>query len=134
LIDSPEEFLRLIDSADSDERRLAVTHHVPEALWNELLERYPERAEAVALNKNLPDDVLRTLAKNDDPRVRFHVAMKRRLPADLWQPLAVDADESVRHRVALNPKAPEEIVALLANDEATLVRQAALRRVGDVPA
>jgi hypothetical protein len=87
----------------------------------------------VAQNKTVPVSILRILAADSDPNVRYVVASKRKLTPDLLTRLSHDADESVRLRVAWNPKCPVEILETLAeSDPWSEVRTKAARRLSEI--
>ena len=115
-IPTAEAFVRL-RTGDSEAQRRAAWSPAPEAVWFEVIERFPEMRFWVAQNKTVPLAVLRHLARDDDPQVRHMVASKRKLDRELFELLAGDADESVRRRLALNPGLPADIRERLAAGE-----------------
>jgi hypothetical protein len=124
-----EQIASIAESPNSQVQRQIVWLEAPADAWQELIRGRPELRRAVALNKQLPAEVLAELAGDDDVNLRVDIAMKRRLPRELFLLLANDADESVRHRVAFNAKTPIDIVRLLAEDSSTLVSTEARRRL-----
>jgi hypothetical protein len=129
MITSAEEFMQLRLSAEPDEYRRAATEEAPEAVWLDLIERFPEMREWAALNKTLPENVLWKLVRDEDRRVRFQVAMRRRLTEDMFSVLASDEDDGVRSRVCWNKRAPQPILERLAKDNSPMVAEAARRRL-----
>lgn len=124
-----EQIVSIAESPDPRVRRQIVSLDAPADVWRALLSSRPELRRAVALNKQLPAQVLADSAGDEDANVRIDVAMKRRLPPELHLLLANDADESVRHRVAFNPKTPIDVIRRLADDPSTLVSTEARRRL-----
>lgn len=126
--ESAADYFAAMDSDDHQVRRSAVTGTAEAELWEAALREYPDRRGAVALNKNLPDEILDALARDDDPRVRRLTAQKRRLSEAAFNSLARDLDEGVRLVLAKNPKLPDQIRDLLLQDEWSEVRDAASGR------
>ena len=116
MIESAEEFVALCESQDPEAitRSMRDTAHL--AVWMEVINRYRERHLDVAQNQSVPVEILRILARVENPTVRAVVAEKRRIPKDLFQMLATDSDPLVRQRIAGNSKTPTEILDQLAND------------------
>jgi hypothetical protein len=94
-------------------------------IWLEVIAAYPEMRKWVAHNKTAPAVVLETLARDQDPAVRWEVAGKRKLDPAVLRMLADDEDDSVRVRVARHRRTEAEILSALANDESWVVREAA---------
>lgn len=114
MIKTAQEFLRLVDSEDKADRWRARIDEAAEELWSEVLMIAPDYVGSVALNKRLPDAILRVLATDPNDRIRGIVAMKRRLPSDVFQMLADDASELVRITIAKNPRTPTSALRKLA--------------------
>ncbi len=125
MIESAEEFVRLRESEDPDEYQRAAHEPASEAVWFEVVERYPEMRKWVAHNKTVPLSVLAVLASDPDSDVRDMVAMKRKVGPELLSRLAGDSHEGVRQSVATNAKTPREILERLANDPDEDIREAA---------
>jgi hypothetical protein len=83
----------------------------------------------VAHNKTVPLEILRVLAADSDPSVRYAVAFKRKLDDAMFEALAADGDEEVRQRVAYNPKAPISVLERLAADASAFVSVVAAERL-----
>jgi hypothetical protein len=112
--------------ADQRNRTAAVRQlNVSSAIWLQILTQRPDLCRVLALNKNLPADVLEKLAQSDDWRVRLDVAMKRAAPPQVLEALASDPDEAVRAAVAHNRKTPIHLLRNLSSDRETLVQDAA---------
>jgi hypothetical protein len=115
-IRSASEYIRLRQSEVPNEYNRAATESAPLAVWDEVIDEFPEMRFWVAQNKSIPFEVLKRLARDSDPRVRWMVASKRKLDPETMKLLARDEDESVRAAVARNKKAPREVLELLRDD------------------
>ncbi|ROR45718.1 hypothetical protein EDD39_3962 [Kitasatospora cineracea] len=71
---------------------------------------------ALARNRHLPPDAVRTLAADPDPEVRRLIARHPALVPDLMADLAADADPDVRHRLAGHPALTPALIDALAAD------------------
>ena len=129
MIDSAEEFIRLRQSDEPADYCRATDDTATESVWLDLIERYPEMREWVALNKKLPESVLWRLVRDQNPRVRWEVANRHQLTAEMFAELAKDSDEGVRARVCWNKRAPQQVVKQLALDASRLVAEAASHRI-----
>ena len=127
-IESAADYFAGMESDDHQVRRSAVTGEAGAELWEAALREYPDRRGAVALNKNLPTEILDALARDDDPRIRRLIAQKRRLSEASFNLLARDGDEGVRLVLARNPKLPNVVREVLLQDEWSEVREAAAGR------
>lgn len=120
MIRSAQEFVELRTRNDA-----RATHdEAPEFVWLEVIRRYPDFKEWVVHNKSVPPSILRLLARDPDPRVRFSVAAKNKCSPEILELLATDTDESVRARVARNKKAPAHVLESLRDDPSPLVTEA----------
>jgi hypothetical protein len=124
-IESAEDYFAGMYSDDHEVRRSAVTGEAEAEVWEAALRDYPDRHGAVALNKNLPVEILDALARDNDPRIRRLIAQKRGLSEATFNLLARDADEGVRLVLARNPKLPDSVRRVLLQDEWSEVRDAA---------
>jgi hypothetical protein len=79
----------------------------------------------VAKHRNLPQTLLRRLARDDDWRVRQAIAAHMRTPPKVLQSLAKDSDRDVREAVARNSQTPAESLEHLLADNNDAVRLAA---------
>lgn len=125
--------LQLLARSPNEKVRFAVAgnKHLPaEALRTLALdEAWPVR-EATAENLHTPAEVLRDLALDDEAEVRSAVAWNPETSADVLQMLALDdEDEWVRETAAGNEHLPAEILRTLARDEAWRVRIAVASQV-----
>jgi hypothetical protein len=112
-------------SHDRLEYSRAATENVESPqIWLNVIARYPEMSAWVALNKTVPEDVLRQLSRSEDPAVRAVVAQKRKCPEDVMLALASDINETVRLTIALNPKATASVLIRLENDPWHQIREA----------
>jgi hypothetical protein len=87
-IESAEDYFAGMYSDDHEVRRSAVTGEAEAEVWEAALRDYPDRHGAVALNKNLPVEILDALARDNDPRIRRLIAQKRRLSEATFNLLA----------------------------------------------
>ena len=131
MIESAEEFVRLRTSEDPADYHRAAHEEAPLAVWEAVIEGWPEMREWVAHNKTVPIEILERLADDVDPKVRFVVATKRKLSEELFAKLAEDPDEGVRSRIAYNAKVPLEVAQRLTRDPSTIVSDAASRHLSD---
>ena len=129
MITSAEEFVRLRLSESAEDYGRAGSEDAPASVWLDVVARFPEMREWVAHNKTVPLDILESLARDEDARVRAGVAAKRKLSVALFERLSRDNDEAVRHQLACNAKAPEHVMQHLSVDPVELVRNAALKRL-----
>lgn len=129
MIESVEGYVSLVEHADSDARRTAITLVASEAIWNQVLDERPELAADVAMNKHLPNSVIDRLIVNECSRARSLVAMKRALTDEQFRKLAIDDDESVRNMIANNKKIPLKILEQLKDDECRMVSQSAKEKL-----
>ncbi len=91
----------------------------------------PQFRALVAQNKTSPDEVLRVLAADDDPDVRFWVAMRRAAGKSdsIARLLVSDANPRIRAAIARNPKLSVELLRELTHDDDEWVRTEALGRL-----
>ncbi|MBX3118605.1 MAG: hypothetical protein KF784_06040 [Fimbriimonadaceae bacterium] len=132
ILKDAEEFKRLRESQVSEEFLRAAHGTASEEVWLDVIHRYPELREWVAHNKTVPISILKILAKDSEPRVRFSVAVKRKLTPDLFCELAADEDEGVRQGIVYNPKVPKAILEQLTNDSVSLIREVAKSRLAEM--
>ena len=71
--------------------------------------RFPDMRKWVAHNKTIPLEILRELATDEDPHVRWMVAAKRKLDRPLFKLLLLDSDYGVIDRLVFNAKTPADI-------------------------
>lgn len=131
MITSAEEFVALRTSDDQDRYLQAAHDTAPEAVWLDVITRFPDMREWVAHNKTVPLSILVILANDTDSRVRDMVAMKRKAGPVLLEKLARDPDGGARHSVACNRKTPVSVLHILAHDQETFIAETAKRRLSD---
>lgn len=129
MITSAEEFVALRTSENPEEYSRAATEAASLAVWADVNARFPAFRRWVAHNKTIPDEVIRDLARDEDPDVRRMIASKRKTPADVLTMLAHDPDASVRARVACNAKVPTSLLVVLSSDPEPIVREATRDRL-----
>ena len=132
MIESADEFQRLRTSEDPAEYRRAAYEEATEAVWLDVIARFPEMRVWVAHNKTVPLSILHVLAGDEDRRVRSMVALKRKLDIELFTRLARDQDDSVRSTIAANPKIPHEVLVILSRDAEPFVADKAAARLRKV--
>jgi len=131
MITTPEEFLNLAHLDDDQSRQRLRSETAAESVWESIVSKYPQLKRAVTLNKNLPENILRMLAKDPDPLIRTDIAMKRALPEDIFVLLTDDPDEVVRARIAWNKKTPRNLLLKLAADASQLVSEPAKKQIAE---
>lgn len=129
MITSADEFAKLRTSESPEEQRQAAYDTAPMHVWRDVIERYPDLREWVALNKTIPLEILAELADDPDVTVRSTVAQKRKLSLELMRKLAKDPHEAVRHSIAYNRSTPPDVLELLVNDPWPAVRERVLSRL-----
>jgi hypothetical protein len=129
MMDSAEEFVKLRTSIRQEDYLRAATDAAPIEVWTDVIQKFPDMREWVAHNKTVPIAVLRILASDPNPRVRFAVAMKNKLPRDLMALLADDVEDAVRQRIACNKNVDLEILQRLATDQSEVVSSSARSRL-----
>lgn len=115
MINSAEEFKRLRESLVEEEYHRAAHDEASEAVWYDVIEKYPEMKTWVVHNKTVPLSILDFLAGDPNPDIRSDVARKRKLSRDLFVLLSNDSNVSVLFALANNPKIPRDIFHNLAN-------------------
>lgn len=129
MIESAREFIRLRSSENMDEYLRAANESATEEVWLEVIREYPEMKEWVAHNKTTSQRILKFLAEDSDPKVRWMVATRRSAGEEILRKLAYDPDETVRARVASNPKVSSDILLELLNDQWERVVEIAKKRL-----
>jgi hypothetical protein len=129
VIETAAEFIKLSSSDVYEEYTRAAHEEAPLAVWEQVIEEFPEYRFWVAHNKTVPVEILRILSADPDRRVRDMVAMKRKLPEELQLILARDSDDGVRMGLACNRKATEATLGILASDSCEDVREKAASRL-----
>lgn len=117
MIESAEEFVRLRTSDNPNEYHRAAWEEANDAVWLDVIKRFPEMIEWVAHNKTISEEIIRILAIGSSRRVLEILARKARTPTDLLFKLAQHEDETIRMSVARNKKVPKEILESLLGDE-----------------
>ena len=129
MITSAEEFVFLREHEDPESYRRAATEDAPEAVWEAVIETYPEMRFWVIHNKTVPLTILKRLARDSAVCIRAAVADKRKLDRELFDLLSKDVDESVRQRIAYNKKTPLDVLEQLSTDTSDLVASVAKDRL-----
>jgi hypothetical protein len=129
-ISTAQEYIHLIDVGDPEGQDQLRNGIATEEVWLEIIGERPDLARTISHNKNLPLSIIRILATNPDPTIRYFIARKRFLPGDLFEQLSTDQDESVRESVAWNKQTPREVLERLLADESPIVSERARERLG----
>lgn len=111
---------------------LAQNNH----LWDEEYFHRPLRREVLS-HHNIPIEILKKLASNDDDWVRIGIGYNPNTPTEILRQLADDKDKYVRLSVATNLNTSEAVLLKLAEDKNRGVKNRALeslrkRRIGVV--
>lgn len=125
IVNTIEEFEAV--RAEHDSRTFRV--QIPDRLAMEIVADYPEHREALASNKTISEPVIRALAVDEDPDVRWRISHKRATPPDVQIELAADSSEDVRIGICRNPKVPREALEILAEDAVDWIREEAQERL-----
>lgn len=115
MIQTAEEFRQLRLSTNEQDNIRASSDGAPDAVWREIISRWPDMKFWVAHNRTVPFEILDVLSRDSDPRVRARVAMRRSLPEDVRSRLARDSDTSVAAAVIENKTTPPSLLETLAN-------------------
>ncbi|HCT78361.1 MAG TPA: hypothetical protein DGG94_19715 [Micromonosporaceae bacterium] len=129
MIETVQEFIRLVNSADSADRKRAAWEEAQSSVWLTLIENHPEMRFWVAHNRTVPDDVLRKLASDLDWRVRDRIATKNACPSQILELLSHDENEAVASTVAGHPNTPTSALQGLERHPSGNVREKASRQL-----
>ena len=129
MIKTAEDFVRLRTSEAVEDYHRAAREQASEAVWIDVIQRFPDMRSWVAHNKTVPVSILALLATDEDEHIRCFVAQRRKLTLDLFESLAIDPSSSVRQRLACNAKTPRWILERLIHDDDKFVAEAAARRI-----
>jgi hypothetical protein len=129
MIRTAEEFVELRCSEDPELYWRAAHEAASEAVWLDVIQRYPDMKFWVAQNKTVPLSILERLLDDPDDNVRCMVASKRKATPEMLARLAADPHESVRFRVAANRSTPRWVLEKLTNDPWYRVAEVARQRL-----
>lgn len=129
MIESANEFIRLVSSEDPGDRRRAAWEDAPVSVWRSVVENYDEMRFWVAHNRTVPPEILRILVNDDDWRVRDRVASKRRCPPEILALLSEDSHDAVLSTVAGHPNTPTDVLVRLSGHSWSGVRDKAQRQL-----
>lgn len=130
---SADEFARVhAQDRYSMEAILSQGRSAPEALWREVIRRYPELADAVAGNRTIPAAIRLTLARHPSVEARRAIAGRPDVDEPLLEELAGDPEPRVRAAAAFNPITPDRLRERLSADEVQLVADVAQRRTLEI--
>jgi hypothetical protein len=132
MIKTAEEFVQLRCSDDPELYKRAAQDSAPENIWHEIIDRFPEMRQWVAVNKTVPLSILAVLINDSGSEVRHAVAMKRKLDLSMFKQLANDSNESVRLAVALNKSTPIDVLKEMVNDDWDRIVEVVYKRINIV--
>lgn len=115
-IKSAEHFIKLRESENPEEYRLATWGEATEHVWFDIIDRHPAMRRWVAQNKTISPEILATLAADPDVRVRYAVLATLDLHPDVLSVLAKDSDASIRRGVISHAQLPIEALKALCDD------------------
>jgi len=105
---------------------------IPDELAMEIVEYYPKHREDLARNKTISESIIRLLAVDEDPQVRWRISHKRATPPDVQIALARDSFDSARLGICRNPKVPREALEILVQDEEDWIAERAQKRLDEL--
>lgn len=115
-IESAEHFIKLRESEEPEEYRIATWGEATEQIWFDLIDRHPAMRRWVAQNKTISPEILATLAADPDVRVRYAVLATLNLHSDVLRVLAKDSDAGIRRGVISHTQLPLEVLKSLCDD------------------
>ena len=129
MILSAEEFVRLRESEDPSEYIRSGVDTAELSVWLDIIYKHPEMKVWVARNRTVPPEVIRLLAKDNDPLVSGSISRKYPLEDDLYHDLSRDIDEGIRAGLTYNKKIPIDILKYMSeNDSSEFVKEVALEK------
>jgi len=106
MIKSPEEFINLRNSENSEDQFRASNDFAEIQVWLNVIHDYPEYKVWVIKNKNIQIEILEYLSKDIEENVRSAVARKRKINENIFLRLSTDTNEDVRYALMCNTKLP----------------------------
>ncbi len=106
MIETVDEFIRLVESDDPAERRRAAWEGAGFGVWMTLVADHPEMRFWVAHNRTITSEVMQALVSDEDWRVRYRIATKNSCPSDILEILSHDSHDAVASAVAGHPNTP----------------------------
>ena len=104
-------------------RKIALRTDLPEDMIRKLADDEDEYVRSNISNaRNLPEDIVRKFANDNIPTVRISIANNSNLSEDLIRKLAEDTDGRVRKVIAKHPSLPEDLIRKLAEDREEWVK------------
>lgn len=131
MIETVDEFIRLVESDDPVDRRRAAWEGTNLGVWMTLITHHPEMHFWVAHNRTIPSEVMRELASDDDWRVRDRIATKNSCPSEILEILSHDSHDAVASAVAGHPNTPSSALRRLAEYPWSQVRNRAIQQLAD---
>lgn len=131
MIETVDEFIRLVESDDPAERRRAAWEGADLRVWMTLVADHPEMRFWVAHNRTIPSEVMQELASDEDWRVRDRIATKNSCPSDILEILSHDSHDAVASAVAGHPNTPSSALRRLAEYPWDEVRNKAIQQLAN---
>jgi hypothetical protein len=131
MIETVDEFIRLVKSDDPDERRRSAWEDALPQVWRSLVKGHPEMRFWVAHNRTVPEEMLRILAVDPEWRVRHRVASRRSCSSDILELLSNDTNDSIASLVAGHPNTPSLALRRLAQYPWDQVSTKAIRQLSE---
>ncbi|WP_339533269.1 HEAT repeat domain-containing protein [Pseudomonas mucidolens] len=116
MIESAEEFIRLIDSSIEMDRRRAITDEASESVWMDIVSRYPDYEIFILQNETISKTTISILSRSQNWKTRHGVAKKRKSGIEILIHLSSDENPIVRQAIASNQKTPYAILKNLCLD------------------
>lgn len=124
-IESAEEFVRLRLSEDPAEYSRSSYDWAEDAVWHDVLDRFPDMARWFVHNKSVPLAILDRLIDAGDPETLRWTMNKRKLSREQFERLARYPDGHIRQSIAGNAKIPQDLLETLQKDPNHWVRRSA---------
>lgn len=122
-----DDVVRVLDEGSNEQFQELRATALPSSVWLEVLERDPDHARNITLNRHLPVDVLLALSRHPDWQVRSDALLDRNFPEAELDRMARDPYSGVRAAVAHRPKLPPHLSEQLMADPSWWVRLTAFR-------
>jgi hypothetical protein len=132
MIESAEEFVRLVESDDPEERRRSAWESASDQVWRDVIQKDPDMHFWIAQNRTVSLDILWLLSESPDWRARFRVATKRIATPELLDLLSRDTHDAVLSTVVVNPNTPVSALRRLADHSWAEVYEKARERLAEL--
>lgn len=124
------DFLDICEMADCSPLPFHVA--APADVWREIMTDYADLRRTIAMNKTIPESIIRILAADENPEVRSRIAHKRATPPDVQIELAEDPSDFVRVSICRNPKVPRKALEILTQDAVDWIVEEAQERLDEL--